>query len=293
MMKGPDFLSLTPNVFPAESTMPMRMMRHRSTRETLVRGARELIDALAYTDAWVYCGIQDIRLRYRRSFLGPWWLTISTAITIAVLGLLWSRIFQTAVPEYLPFFAIGHVVWIWFSAQILDACTGFTQFEHIIKHTRLPYPTYLLRLSVRHGLIMAHNAIVVLLVLLLCHVGFTAVSLLTFVGLALVSIICVALCILVAICCTRYRDLSPIVASCLQVSFFLTPILWEPGALRSLAWMAQLNPLFHWIEVIRQPLLGRMPAMVHYSWTLVSIGALGASCVWLLGRQRDRIAYWM
>nr|MBA2486620.1 ABC transporter permease [Nitrospira sp.] len=212
---------------------------------------------------------------------------------IALLGLLWSRIFQSPVAQYLPFFAIGHVIWIWFSAQINDACTGFTQFEHIIKHTRLPYPTYLLRLCVRHGLIMSHNAIVVVAVLILCQTGLNAVSFLALVGLALVTIICVSLSILIAICCTRYRDLSPIVANSLQVSFFLTPILWEPSALRSLAWIAQLNPLYHWIEVIRQPLLGCLPDTTHYLWTMGSIGALGMSCLWLLGRQRDRIAYWM
>jgi lipopolysaccharide transport system permease protein len=259
----------------------------------LAQGAEELRAAIAYTDAWIYCGFQDIRLRYRRSFLGPWWLTISTAITIAVLGLLWSRILQSTVAQYLPFFAIGHVIWIWFSAQILDACTGFTQFEHIIKHTRLPYPTYLLRLSVRHSLIMFHNAIVVVVVLILSDISLTAATFLVPLGLALVSIICVSLCILIAICCTRYRDLAPIVASGLQVAFFLTPILWEPSALKSLAWMAQLNPLYHWIEVIRQPLLGHLPELAHYWWTMASIGVLGTACIWLLGRQRDRIAYWM
>lgn len=264
-----------------------------SLGDNVARGAHELLGAVSLRDTWAYSGLQDIRLRYRRSLLGPWWLTLSTAITIAVLGLLWSRIFQMDITEYLPFFAIGHVVWIWISSQLNDACAGFTQFEHIIKQTRLPYPTYLLRLSMRHTLILAHNSVVVAAVLLLCGTGFHAVSWLALIGLALVSVICVLIAIVLAICCTRYRDLPPLVGSALQVAFFLTPILWQPGALRSAAWMAELNPLFHWIELIRQPLLGHLPVAAHYLWTGASIGLLGALALWLLGRERDRIAYWM
>ncbi|HEU4685961.1 MAG TPA: ABC transporter permease [Nitrospira sp.] len=260
---------------------------------SLARGAHEMLGAVALRDTWIYSGLQDIRLRYRRSFLGPWWLTLSTAITIAVLGLLWSQIFGMEIADYLPYFAIGHVVWTWISAQLNDACAGFTQFEHIIKQTRLPYPTYLLRLSMRHTLILAHNAIVIAVVLLLCGIGLHALSWLAVIGVGAVFAICVLLAVPIAICCTRFRDLPPLVASGLQVLFFLTPILWQPGALRSAAWMAELNPLFHWIALIREPLLGRVPSATHYAWTVASLAVLGTLAVWLLGRQRDRIAYWM
>jgi lipopolysaccharide transport system permease protein len=259
----------------------------------MTRGVQELVDAMRWRDSWVYCGWQDIRLRYRRSLLGPWWLTASMAVTIAVLGLLWSQIFQLSITTYLPFFAIGLVVWTWISTQINEACTGFTQFEHIIKQTRLPYPTYLLRLGIRNTLILAHNAVVIVLVLLVCGTGWHGIAWLSIVGLVLVAVIAVFLSVLVAIFCTRYRDFPPLVGNLLQIAFFLTPILWEPSALRAKAWLAELNPLFHWIEVIRQPLLGHIPSSVHYLWTAGSILLIGALAVWLLGRQRDRIAYWL
>lgn len=259
----------------------------------IAHGARELKSALQLRDTWWYCGLQDIRLRYRRSVLGPWWLTLSTAITIAALGLVWSRLFQSDMAQYLPFFATGHVLWIWMSSQMNDACTGFTQFEHIIKQTRLPYPSYLLRLHARHGLILAHNAVIMLIVLAFYGSMFNAVSWLALAGLALVAVICLFISIVLAISCTRYRDLTPIVANVLQVSFFLTPILWQPSSLKTATWMANLNPMYHWIEIIRQPLLGRVPYTVHYIWTACSLCGLGLLALWTLGRARDRISYWL
>ncbi len=260
---------------------------------SMMAGVRELVQALQLKEAWAYCGWQDIRLRYRRSVLGPWWLTASTAVTVGVLGLLWSKIFQLDIQEYLPYYAIGHVVWTWFAAQINDACTGFTQFDHIIRQTRLPYPTYLLRLAMRNQLILAHHAVVVVAVLLFCGVGWHLVSWLSLLGLALALLLSLFLSILVAISCTRFRDLQPVVANLLQVLFFLTPILWQPGALRGSLWIAQWNPLFHWIEVIRRPLLGQWPDPSSYMWTIGSLVGLSLTALWLLGRQRDRIAYWM
>lgn len=141
-------------------------------------------------------------------------------MTIAALGLLWSQLFGLELTHYLPFFAIGHVVWTWISSHITDACVGFTQFEHIIKQTRLPYPAYLLRLSVRHTLILAHNAVVVAAVFVSCGTELSGHALLVLPGLALVAVICVLLSIPVAICCTRFRDLPPLVGSGLQIAFF-------------------------------------------------------------------------
>ena len=103
-----------------------------SMGDNLLKGLHELLQAVSLKDTWLYCGLQDIRLRYRRSFLGPWWLTASTAVTIGILGLLWSQIFQSDITTYMPFFAIGHVTWIWISSQINDAATGFTQFGAIV-----------------------------------------------------------------------------------------------------------------------------------------------------------------
>jgi lipopolysaccharide transport system permease protein len=146
---------------------------------------------------------------------------------------------------------------------------------------------------VRNILVLAHNIVVVAAVLLFCGIGWRGVSWLAFVGLVLVAVIALFLSVLVAIVCTRYRDCPPLITSLLQITFFFTPILWEPSVLRTKAWMAEMNPLFHWIEVIRQPLLGHMPSGAHYVWTLGSLSVLGVLVIVMLGRHRDRIAYWL
>ncbi len=63
----------------------------------------------------------DIRNRYRGSVLGPFWLTLSTAIMVVGLGLLYSTLFKLPLADYLPFLAVSLLVWTTISQIVTDA----------------------------------------------------------------------------------------------------------------------------------------------------------------------------
>ena len=129
----------------------------------------ELKGALVSHERWLFMGMQDIKLLYRRSIIGPWWVTISTGILVAMLGFLWSHIFGSDLQNYLPFFAVGFIVWGWMSGQFIDAAGGFFQFQGVIKQIKLPFLIYIFRLNVRQFIIFLHNSVIIVLVLLTIH----------------------------------------------------------------------------------------------------------------------------
>ena len=91
----------------------------------------------------------------------------------------------------------------------------------------------------------------------------------------------------------RYRDIPPIVASAVQVIFFVTPIFWPPESLGAWQQLLPLNPFFAAIDVVRAPLLGDEP--LPYSWTiLLFVTLLGSLCTFcIFAKFRPRIAYWV
>ena len=133
----------------------------------LQEGIIEIKQALLSQEQWFYIALQDIKLRYRRSMIGPWWVTISTGIMVLMLGFLWSNIFNQDIDTYLPFFAIGFVVWGWMAAQIGDSAAGFLQFQGTIKQIKIPFPIFTLRCNVRQGIILLHNSLIIAAVLFL------------------------------------------------------------------------------------------------------------------------------
>jgi len=212
---------------------------------------------------------------------------------VMMLGFLWSHIFGTDLENYLPFFAVGFVIWGWMSGQVSDAAGGFFQFGGIIKQVKLPLPIYTLRLNVRQCIVLLHNSIIIALVLLLFGKGFTLVSLMAIPNLILIQINLTLLSVVITIFCTRYQDMTQVVNVGTQIVFFFTPILWQMETLKNRTYLAEMNPVYHWIEIIRAPLLGHLPCVNNYLWSIASLILLLGLAAYYLGRYRSRIAYWI
>lgn len=240
-------------------------------------------------------GWQDVKQRYRRSKLGPFWLTISMGVLIGALGLVFGAVFKTPMREFLPFLAIGIVLWAYISTVINEGCTAFITSDAVIKQLPLPMFLHVMRVIWRNLVILAHNVVIIPLLFMVFLRPVDWVALLAIPGLALSTLTLAWIALLAGVVCTRYRDLSQIVASVLQIAFYVTPIIWMPSMLsgrRSFIFL-DINPFFHLIEVVRAPLLGALPTMTNW---LVSVGMviIGWMVTLLVyGRYKNRISYWL
>ncbi len=236
----------------------------------------------------------DIRLRYRGSMLGPFWLTLSTAVMVAALGVLYSALFKMQLHDYLPYLALSLVLWNGLGALVGDACTCFTGGEGMIRAVRMPFTLYAARVVVRNTLTLLHNVVVIIAVYAYFDVwpGWRAVGVVP--GVAVWLVDGMAVCLLLGAVCARFRDIPPIVGSVMQIAFFVSPIIWKPELLTGVQRaLLPLNPFYSLLEIVRAPLFGFMPDAV------VWVSALGYSAM-LVGlswavfvRVRGRLAFWV
>ncbi|MDA7700415.1 ABC transporter permease [Methylophilaceae bacterium] len=260
----------------------------------LKQGIAELLLAFSMHHHWIYLATQDIRLRYRRSVLGPIWLTISTAITIASLTFLWSTILVVNLSDYVPYFATGLIFWIWVSTQILESSIGYSQFEATVRQIKLPFPIYILRICMKNFIILAHNFIVILIILYFIFPTKISTATLLFIpALFITQVTVFSTCIITSIICTRYRDVTQIIASAVQLGFFFTPILWKVDSLGSHLWVANYNPLFHYMSIIRLPLMGNYPTPENWFCSGLYLFISLMVAAYLLGRSSKKIALWL
>lgn len=82
---------------------------------------------------WTMIGWQEIRSKYRRSLLGPFWLTISMGGFVFGLGVVYSLLFRTTVSQLMPHLALGMIVWTFASQTINESCVAFIRNEPLIK----------------------------------------------------------------------------------------------------------------------------------------------------------------
>ena len=104
-----------------------------------LKSKTDLTRGLLSVRIWGTLAWHDIRQRYRRSVLGPFWFTLSTAIMVGVLGALYSEILHQEISHYLPFLAAGLVVWQFISTSILEGCTVFITYGTLIKQIDLSF----------------------------------------------------------------------------------------------------------------------------------------------------------
>src|SRR3954465_10779245 len=105
--------------------------------------AREFIDGFRLPQIWGMLAWDDIRQRYRRSILGPFWITLSMGVFIVMLGVIYSRLFHMDVASYLPYLAAGFITWGFIATATTEGCHAFQEGERILKQIKLPYGVYI------------------------------------------------------------------------------------------------------------------------------------------------------
>jgi ABC-type polysaccharide/polyol phosphate export permease len=242
---------------------------------------------------WTLLGWDDIRQRYRRSVLGPFWITLSMGMFILLLGVIYGRLFHMELATYLPYLAVGIIVWGFMSAATNESCSAFHESGRIIKQIKLPYSVFILRVVWRNFIVFLHNIVIFLPVAIIFHVVPNLNTLYALPGFVLVFVNVTWVAMVLAIISTRYRDIMPIVATVVQILMFATPIMWVVSSLSGAEIIAQINPAYHLIELVRAPMLGTAPEPL--SW-LVSIAMALAGSVLataLLVRKSRRIVFWL
>lgn len=260
----------------------------------LKKAARDLTQGLAMYHLWWALAWQDTKQRYRRSFLGPFWITASTGVMVGTMGPLYGALLGQNVPSYLQYLAISLIIWTFVSSSINEAGSVFVGAESYIKQVSLPFSVYVFRLLAKNVLMLAHNAVIVVIVLIFFPPRTWGGIWLLPVGLFLVMANLFWIVLLLGLLSARFRDIPQLVSNIVQVAFFLSPIIWKVDMLGPKnQFVANLNPLYHFMELIRAPLLGDSIRTLSWgvTWGLLFVG--GALTYFVFVRFRARIPYWL
>ncbi len=240
-----------------------------------------------------YLAWEDIRLRYVRTMLGPWWIVLTTGIWFAVMGFVMAHLFGQTIHDYLPYVFSGLLVWALISTSINESSQVLVVAAPLITSFSLPIFTHYIRFVLRNYIIFLHNVLILVLVFVFFPPDFTAASWLVIPGLLLNMVILTGAAIILSFANIRYRDTHLAVVSAMQVLPFVTPIFWKKEMLKDNGWIADVNPFYHMINVVRAPLLGQYPSCLSWAVTgAVAIIVMTTAFAFFI-RYRHRIIFWL
>ena len=254
----------------------------------------DFMEAAAMSGIGFTLAFNEIQRRYKRTLLGPFWTTASLGFFIFTLGFLYAHLWQIEPSEYLPYLTTGMICWMLLSSNVTEGAGSFIAAEGILKQTRMPFTLFLMTTLIRNLIVFAHHLLIYLFVALYFSIPVGWNTLLLVPGLLLFSVLCAFVALNLALICARYRDIQQIIVSILQVMLFITPVLYKPDLLQGRALMiAEFNPIYHAINLVRAPLLGVAPDLVSWAVCIVLSVILGLSGFILFARVHRYLIYWI
>ncbi len=273
-----------------------------SDSQTFRRAFKDLRDGFAQRELWLNLGWQDIKQRYRRSVIGPFWITIATGVQATAMGILYSALLGMPIQTFLPYVTVGLIVWSMISASILEGSEVFIANEGLIKQLPSALSVHIYRLVWRQLLFFAHNLLIYVIMVFVFGVWrnmtWTDLAAIPALGLLVLNALWVS--IVFGIFATRYRDIAPILSSLTLLLFVLTPIFWstdvlkeQGGQVAERARIAEINPLYHFLDIIRAPMIGADQEAYHW-YIVLGFTVVGwALALFALRKYRARVAYWV
>ena len=245
---------------------------------------------------WIYTSWFNFVVRYRKTVLGPAWLLVGPILFIATLGLLFARIGGASPTVFVPHLTVGLIVWTLISGFVTGSTTVFQRGRAQILQGGMSL-TDIVMVDVFSTIIyFLHQVVLIFGVFVIFGIGVSFYALVSLIGLALLLANGVWLTHVFGIVGARYRDLGEVVQAVMRIAFLATPIIWMPGAGgRGGAMGAFLifNPFYHFLELIRAPLLGN--SIDTLSWLVVLSITLGgfALTYYFHGRFARYIPLWV
>jgi ABC-type polysaccharide/polyol phosphate export permease len=240
-----------------------------------------------------FLALQDIKQRYRRSTLGPIWLTLSSAIQMFTMSFVSSFLFHTSVVRSLPFVCAGLLFWGLITQMINEGATLFVSSSQFLTQIKCPQTVFLMQTAWRNLFVVAHNAVVYIIIAIVLVVIPGPSIILWPLGLVLVMICVSWMALISAVVSARYRDVPLIIQNILGIVFWFTPLMYFPEQLGSKRFIADYNPLTHMIALVRDPLLGGAPTLNDWL-TVLAVTIVGWIGTFLFfARFRARVVYWL
>ncbi|MBX9747201.1 MAG: ABC transporter permease [Hyphomonadaceae bacterium] len=254
---------------------------------------QDLGGSIARVQLAAWLAVDDVHGRYRRTVLGPLWITIGQAAMVAGFALVFSGLFGVDPQSYLLYLAVGFPVWTLLSQFLSDMPGVFISAKGVIESYELPWLMHIWRRAFGYVLTFLHHLLILVVVMAAMQVMPSWQMLYAIPALLIVLVAGVGVGMLVAVVGARYRDLQPAMGVASGFLMLMSPVVWRANQLEVNAWIVQFNPFYYYLEILRAPLLQQdVPVSI---WLGASIGAvvlfLIGFAAFVIGRRR--LYHWL
>lgn len=258
---------------------------------------QDLAASLRAPGYWLYGAWIDTNIRYRSQALGVLWSVLGTLVFVVMLGTLYSAVLNNREPTFYAHLATGYVLWSFMQSSLVKSSLLYSKNRGMIQNGYVRYPDYVLRMICGELNHLLFNTVIIIGAVVLVPVTVTTAVFALLFTVPLFFLTILGACFLISVIGARYADFAEILRLILRMGFFVTPIIWMPGAIGGKAGaigaFLYLNPFYYMLEIVRAPLV-----YGHVPWFEVAAVAVAAPVLWLMAslayaRARPYLPLWI
>lgn len=261
--------------------------------KTVVNAASDLYLGFAQIRLWSFMARRELRLRYARSFIGPFWITLAMGTWLIALSLVYGGLFGASLKEITPHILLGMIPWTFLSATADESAACLVRAKSFFLQAKMPLSTFMYLVVFRNLIVAFHHMVIFVALVFIFQIWPNVNWVWSLLGLFLLMVSAFGISMIAAVLTPRFRDLEPLIANLTTVGFFLSPVMWRPEDLARNKFVYEYNPFAHLLAVFRDPLLGQAPEQLSLIVASATAGFFLITGFLVLGANRNRVVFWL
>ncbi len=237
---------------------------------------------------------RDLKVKYRRSFLGYVWSLLNPLLMMCVMSYVFSEMFKSSIPNFPLYLISGQTLWNFFNESTNMSMHSVIQNGSLIKKVYIPKFIFPISRVMSSFVTMSFSLIAIVIVILFTKATVYWTILLFWIPLLFLFVFCCGIGLVLAALSTYFRDITHLYGVLTLAWMYATPVFYDVSILpENVRATIGMNPMYYFITFFRSLVLyGQIPTWD--VWRFCVISSLIALVIGLLvfkKMQRNFILY--
>lgn len=219
--------------------------------------------------------VRDLKVKYRRSFLGYVWSLLNPLLMMTVMSLVFSYMFRFDIPNYPLYLICGQTLWSFFNESTNMAMYSVLQNGALIKKVYIPKYIFPISRVFSSFVTMSFSLAAILIVMVFTQAPVHWTILLFPIPLLLLLIFSCGIGMILSALSVYFRDITHLYSVLTLAWMYLTPIFYPmEGIPAEVVPVIQSNPMYHYITFFRDLVLYGTVPQADMWWSCIGMSAL-------------------
>ncbi|MCR4777427.1 MAG: ABC transporter permease [Lachnospiraceae bacterium] len=233
---------------------------------------------------------KDIKLKYRRSYLGILWTLLEPLFTMMVLTLVFSGFYGKSDKTFPVYILTGRLLFTFFSNSTKAATKSIRSNAGMIKKVYVPKYIYPISTICSNFIFFMISLIVLVAVALVLGIYPTKYVFLAVVPILNLLVMTLGVGLMLATFSVFFRDMEYLWGIVLTLIMYCCAIFYEPKRVikTGFGWILEINPLYWVIENFRDAVFGRPLDMRAFAFSTTFACVTLVLGIFVFYKQQDK-----